>query len=249
MAQKLARGKIPRYQLERRYIRKDGSTVDVMLSASVLRAPDGQARYYIAQVEDITARKRARRSAAVLRSQVLRHRLDCRRRDHSVDKDQNITLFNEGAARIFGYTRDEASACRSSASFPNGSARRIENTWLVSSPGMKPPGVMGEHREIFGLRKNGEEFPAEASISKVSVDGVTFSSVVLRDVTYRKGVEESLRRAVAARDEVLGIVAHDLRNPLSTILMQASLLERPEPEVERRDPSARDWSSCARPSA
>ena len=86
---------------------------------------------------------------------------------------------------------------------------------------------MGERQEIFGLRKNGEEFPAEASISKVTVGGATFFSVVLRDVTYRKSVEEALQRAVAARDDVLGIVAHDLRNPLSTIIMQASATRAP----------------------
>jgi PAS domain S-box-containing protein len=42
------------------------------------------------------------------------------------------------------------------------------------------------------------------------------------------------RRAVQTRDEVLGIVAHDLRNPLSTISLQAGLLRRPAPEPERR---------------
>jgi PAS domain S-box-containing protein len=42
------------------------------------------------------------------------------------------------------------------------------------------------------------------------------------------------RRAAQARDEVLGIVAHDLRNPLSTILIEARLLRRQGPEHERR---------------
>ena len=40
--------------------------------------------------------------------------------------------------------------------------------------------------------------------------------------------------ATQLRDQVLGVVAHDLRNPLSTILMQASVLKRHGPEPERR---------------
>ncbi|MBI5544201.1 MAG: PAS domain-containing sensor histidine kinase [Deltaproteobacteria bacterium] len=46
------------------------------------------------------------------------------------------------------------------------------------------------------------------------------------DITVRRQTEEALRRAIRARDEVLGIVAHDLRSPLSVITMQASLLRR-----------------------
>ena len=63
---------------------------------------------------------------------------------------------------------------------------------------------------------------------------------MLRDVTARKATEEALKRAIAARDEVLGFVAHDLRNPLGAILMQASLLERLAPEPERRDQKAKE---------
>ncbi|MFL5582959.1 MAG: sensor histidine kinase, partial [Gemmatimonadaceae bacterium] len=66
-----------------------------------------------------------------------------------------------------------------------------------------------------------------------------FFSVVMHDISYRKSVEEALRRAVAARDDVLGIVAHDLRNPLSTIIAQASMMQRVEPEPERRDETPR----------
>jgi PAS domain S-box-containing protein len=55
----LARGEIPRYQLGKRYIRKDGAIVDIQLSGSMLRSREGAPLYYIAQVEDITDRKRA----------------------------------------------------------------------------------------------------------------------------------------------------------------------------------------------
>jgi PAS domain S-box-containing protein len=59
LARELARGEIPRIQLVRRYIRKDGTIVDIQLSASVLRTREGAPLYYIVQAEDITERKRA----------------------------------------------------------------------------------------------------------------------------------------------------------------------------------------------
>src|SRR5262249_9575505 len=53
---------IPRYQREKRYLRKDGTIVDVMLSASLLRDRAGAPLYFISQIEDIRERKRAERS-------------------------------------------------------------------------------------------------------------------------------------------------------------------------------------------
>jgi PAS domain S-box-containing protein len=58
LLQQLALGEIPRYQLDKRYIRKDGPLVDVTLSVSVVRGRDGAPIYYIAQIEDVTQRKR-----------------------------------------------------------------------------------------------------------------------------------------------------------------------------------------------
>lgn len=59
LADQLARGEIPRYQLEKRYLRKDGTSVDVLLSGSILRDKEGAPLYYIAQIADITERKHA----------------------------------------------------------------------------------------------------------------------------------------------------------------------------------------------
>jgi PAS domain S-box-containing protein len=74
-AGQLAHGDISRYKVEKRYVRKDGSPVDVQLSVSVLRNGGGQPLNYISQIEDITERKRAEkalRRAVTSREQVLR---------------------------------------------------------------------------------------------------------------------------------------------------------------------------------
>jgi len=61
LVERLARGEIPRYHFEKRYVRKDGTIVDAMLSVSLLRGPDGAPRYFISQIEDVTERKRVER--------------------------------------------------------------------------------------------------------------------------------------------------------------------------------------------
>jgi PAS domain-containing protein len=53
--------------------------------------------------------------------------------------------------------------------------------------------MMGRLGELFGLRANGEEFPFEASISHVRIEDKTLLTVILRDVTERKKVEEMLQ--------------------------------------------------------
>ena len=237
--QALAQGDIPRYQLEKRYIRKDGSVVHVMLSRSVLRDTRGAALYYVTQMEDITARKRAveglRLSEAKF-SGIISIAADA---IISVDSNQRIMIFNEGAEKIFGYTMEEALGTHIERLIPE-RFRAIHGAHFAGfASGQETARIVDQRREIFGLRKNGEEFPAEASISKVGLDGSTIFSVVLRDITYRKSVEQALERALAAREDVLRIVAHDLRNPLNTIIMQSSLLEREGPEPERRDPKPR----------
>jgi PAS domain S-box-containing protein len=235
MARRLADGEIPRYQREKRYIRKDGSTVDVMLSSSVLRGPDGAARYYISQVEDISQRKRAEEALRLSEAKFAGIVSIAADAILSVDENQRITFFNEGAEEIFGYDRSEVIGTSLDRLIPERFRAVHKEHFARFGAGDQPARRMGERLEIFGLRKNGEEFPAEASVSKVAVGGATFFSVVLRDITHRKNVEAALHRAVAARDEVLSIVAHDLRNPLNTIVLQAQMLERQDSEPERRD--------------
>lgn len=236
LSKQLAGGEIPRYQLEKRYIRKDGSVVDIMLSGSILRGPGNAPLYYIAQVEDISERKRVER--ALRRSEAKFSGIVSIAADAiiSVDRDQRITVFNEGAEQIFGYAKQEMIGTSFERLLPDRYVAKHSISFAAFAAGDAIARTMAGRSEVYGLRKSGEEFPAEASISKVTVGSETFFSVVLRDITYRKSVEAALERAVAARDVVLGIVAHDLRNPLSLITMTANVMRRrPGNEPDRRD--------------
>ena len=68
LLQRLLEGELERYELEKRYVRKDGEIVWGLLSASVVRGADGQPLYAVGQVQDITARKRAELAAAAFRA-------------------------------------------------------------------------------------------------------------------------------------------------------------------------------------
>jgi PAS domain S-box-containing protein len=236
LAEQLVRGEIPRYQLEKRYIRKDGSLVDIMLSGSILRGPDNAPLRYIAQIENISERKRA--ELALRRSEAKFSGIVSIAAEAiiSVDTNQRITVFNEGAEQIFGYSQQEMIGTFLERLLPERYRAKHSTSFGAFAAGDAIARTMAERREVYGLRKSGEEFPAEASISKVTVGSETFFSVVLRDISYRKSVEEALERAVAARDDVLGIVAHDLRNPLSMISMTANAMRRrPGNEPDRRN--------------
>jgi PAS domain S-box-containing protein len=136
-----------------------------------------------------------------------------------LDENHKITLFNEGAERIFGWTAAEMVGQPLSRLLPE-RARDVHEQHIDGFRTAKDRARrMGQRAEISGVRKSGEEFPAEAAIAKVHMGDAVVFSVVLRDITDTVELHKRLQRAVVARDETVGMVAHDLRNPLSAIKM------------------------------
>ena len=125
----------------------------------------------------------------------------------TVDQIQRIIHFNRGAEEIFGYQADDAIGRNLAILLPprfrgshDGHMDRFAKSPVTARR-------MGERREIFGLRSNGAEFPAEASISKlVAPDGILFT-VVLRDITAQKRAEEDERFLAAASSDLTQILA------------------------------------------
>jgi PAS domain S-box-containing protein len=113
----------------------------------------------------------------------------------SVNQSQQITLFNQGAEKIFGYTANEVLGKPLSLLLPERFADSHAQNLAQFSQSESVARKMGDRREIFGCRKNGTEFPAEASISQLELGSEKIFTVILRDITERKASEEALQAA------------------------------------------------------
>src|SRR5262245_29344787 len=93
----------------------------------------------------------------------------------SLDADQHIVRFNQGAEKTFGYTREEILGENLDRLLPPRFLEAHRRHIREFSRSTTAARTMGERREIFGRRKGGIDFPAEASISKAKVaDGWLF---------------------------------------------------------------------------
>jgi two-component system CheB/CheR fusion protein len=162
----------------------------------------------------------------------------------SIDQGQRITMFNRGAEKIFGYTAEEIVGKPAGMLMPERFKQAHENHVRGFGGAELAARRMGERSEIFGRRKDGTEFPAEASISKIEAPEGKIFTAILRDVTERKRAEAiletrvqertaELRSEIAQREathealvrsqklqglgELAGGMAHDFNNLLTVI--------------------------------
>jgi PAS domain S-box-containing protein len=194
LAGQLLRGEIPRYQLEKRYIRKDGTLVDIMLSGSILRGRSGEALYFISQIEDITARKRLADNLRLSEAKATGILAISSDAIVSIDEEQRITQFNEGAEKIFGYSKAEATGAPLEILIPERlrTAHHLHVARFGESADVARK-MGARNTVIIGLRKNGQEFPADAAISKLDVGGNRVFTVAVRDFTEQKRIEDEQR--------------------------------------------------------
>ena len=116
----------------------------------------------------------------------------------TIDADQRVLLFNPAAEVMFHCPAGKASVDPSTSSFLSGSGMRIEEHVREFGRTRVTSRRMGTLGTVTGLRSDGTEFPAEASISQVDVAGSKLYTVILRDVTERKRSEEQLRLTIEA---------------------------------------------------
>jgi PAS domain S-box-containing protein len=111
----------------------------------------------------------------------------------SIDSGQCILLFNQGAEKVFGYTATEVIGKPLDLLLPQrfANAHREHIEEFAKAPEVSRS--MAQRREVFGRRKDGREFPAEASISKLDLGAEVVFTVILRDITERKEAAEALR--------------------------------------------------------
>lgn len=122
------------------------------------------------------------------------------------DQEGRIEAFNLAAERIFGHRQVDI-AGRSVAC-------------LLAEPSTVlplPRQITGQPRELEGRRSNGESFPAEVAVSRISHQGQARFIVVIRDISERKRIDRM-------KNEFVATVSHELRTPLTAIAGSLGLI-------------------------
>jgi len=140
----------------------------------------------------------------------------------SVDARQRIVLFNAAAERMFGYAAKAIMGQGLERLLPREyRARHQGHIDTFAATGISAR-TMGKFGQLNALRANGEEFPIEASISKVILDGQVLFTVILRDVTEGKlarmaliAAKEVAESANVAKSQFLATMSHEIRTPLN----------------------------------
>jgi PAS domain S-box-containing protein len=147
------------------------------------------------------------------------------------------TFLNEAGSRLLGYSKQELKG----KSVHN----MIHHTrWDGSDYPLKEcpvhlslaSGDTAKTLDDILWRKDGSSFPVQLAVSPMT-DGLEILGVVLTftDMTEIREAEEALKQAISARDEVLAVVSHDLRNPVGTIAAAAELVADVPLSQERRN--------------
>lgn len=219
------------YDIEHRIVLPDGAIRLVREIGEVEYAEDGRPLKMLGAVQDITELRvietASRRNAEMLATML-------RLSPEAVivtDEAGRILQFSAGAEAMYGYRAVEALGLGIDQLIPE--PFRIEYQRMVEGclAGEVNSIRMHERTPIYGLRKGGERFPAEASIAMTG-DGFTITAIV-RDLTELQAAEARLNEARIkaenanqAKSNFLANMSHEIRTPLNGVLGVASALAR-----------------------
>jgi PAS domain S-box-containing protein len=222
-------GRQPFYQIEKRYLRPDGTELWALVARSVVSDTHGKPLYLVSQVLDITDRKRAEEALRSREEETRRILETAQDAFVAMDGDGRITEWNRQAELIFGWPRDEVLG-RSVAEtvIPE---RLRQDHWrgldLFLRTGQGP--VLGKRLELSALRRDGTEFPVEITIWDIPTEGGHRFNALIHDISERLEAQAELSRQkeeIAALHETsLDLVRRlELTSLLEAILARAAAL-------------------------
>jgi len=111
----------------------------------------------------------------------------------TVNEDERIVLFNTAAEKLFLCPAVEALGQPIGHFMPERSRNAVGQYIRIFGENLLTQRALGLPGEFYGLKASGEDFPIEASISQIDLDGQRFYTLILRDITERKRAVDDLR--------------------------------------------------------
>lgn len=223
------------YDVDHRIVLPDGSVRIVHERGDVEFDASGRPIRMLGAVEDVTD-ARAHAETARRYQDMLSSMLQISAEAIIIcGADGRIELFNQGAQSVFGYVPDEIVGLDIQTLIPTRLRESYIQEFGLFIEGTPDSIRMQSETEMFGLRKNGEEFPIEVSVAKMAT-GEGFSlTLIARDLTPWKTSERLLiearveaERANLAKSTFLANMTHEIRTPLNGVLGIAAALARTE---------------------
>ncbi|TGJ98477.1 PAS domain S-box protein [Leptospira langatensis] len=250
--QAMLEGDIDSYKIEKRYFHKNGETIWINLSVSIVRDQFGKFLYFVSQIEDITEKKKAEESLLAINYE-MRQILDSATHVSIIRTDPNgmIQLFSRGAENLFGYKAEEIVGQYTTEYLHDLEDTLKRSKELSNSLGTEIRGF-DTYSEIAKRstydsrvwrykRKDGSLFPMHLVLTAVrgqnsEITGfLGIGTDVSGSVEYQERLEETKRQLEALTEQLsrknaqllnyAHITSHNLRAPTSNLISLVELIE------------------------
>ncbi len=183
---KLIAGDINSYEMKKRYIRHDGAVITGRARAGLVRGPHSEPLMVVGEIEDITQRERAEKLLRLVVESAPNGIV-------MVDSTGRVVLVNQQTEKYFGYRREELLGQQVEILIPE-RFRARHPEYRAGFIAENRARAMGLGRSLFGLRKDGSEFPIEIGLSPIETDQESLVLGAIVDITERVQVDHELQR-------------------------------------------------------
>lgn len=183
------------FEIEKRYVRPDGSAVWVQNHVSLVRDEAGAPRYVTAVVVDISGQREAER--ALQRSEAMSKAMLATALDSivTISADSRVVEWNPAAERTFGYARDEALGRDMAELIIPPEAREAHRRGMAAFLATGHGPLVARRVEVEALTRAGGRLPVELAINPIQLEGEILFTAFIRDISVRLSTEAALRES------------------------------------------------------
>jgi PAS domain S-box-containing protein len=213
-------------QYENPVLTQSGHEYFIVWTNTLLKDDNGRVIGTLSSGVDITERRQIEES---LRESAARlHAIVETAVDGIITINENgiIESVNSSVERLFGYTSAELVGRNVSVLMPT-PYREEHDTYLSSYLKTGRKKIIGIGREVMGMRKDGATFPLRLSVSEFKVGDRRMFTGIVHDISEQKTLQHQILQTerLAIIGKMAAKVAHEIRNPLSSISLNAELLQ------------------------